>query len=100
MDTFEEWKMLSIFLKSKLFDKGMGAPDLWLSLNDRESEGTWKDFFTNRILQNYTPPWKPGEPNGQKRENCVLLEGEGTWVDITCNVGIGACIVSLSRTLT
>ena len=49
--TFEEWINLQAFLKKELFDKRL---QIWLSIEDRETEGTWKDFYTGEVLQNYS----------------------------------------------
>ena len=56
--TFEEWTKLQAFLKKNLFEQGINALQLWLPIEDRETEGVWKDFYTKEVVQNWTHPWK------------------------------------------
>ena len=69
--TFGEWTTLLNFLRKKIFDKGLKTPQIWLSLEDKEIEGEWKDFYDGRTLLNFTPPWIGSKPDGDRKENCV-----------------------------
>ncbi|XP_065658677.1 uncharacterized protein LOC136083199 [Hydra vulgaris] len=56
----------------------------WIGLNDIQEEGTfnWSDnttlLFVNWKLQSK-------EPNGGIKENCVLINSNGLWIDYSCN---------------
>ena len=42
----------------------------------------WKNSLTGEPL-NYTPPWIPNEPDGDRKENCAAMIDCG-WFDIPC----------------
>ena len=90
MTSLERWTKLQTYLKKNLFDKGLYTLEMWLPITDKEIEGVWKDFYTKEILQNYTHPWGPSEPNGGEDENCVALWNKQSWYDESCkseNIG-------------
>ena len=64
----------------------------WLSVDDRKTEGEWRDFYTERLMLNYTQPWIGSKPDGGQKENCAWLVGENSWADIGCNSHGVACM--------
>ena len=50
--SFQDWTKL----KMSLYDKGVNALRLWLPVDDRMAEGEWRDFYTDKLMENYTPP--------------------------------------------
>ncbi|XP_065680959.1 uncharacterized protein LOC100215622 isoform X1 [Hydra vulgaris] len=56
----------------------------WIGLNDIQVEGTfnWSDNTTSLFVN-----WKlkSKEPNGGIKENCVLIDSNGLWIDYSCN---------------
>ena len=58
---------------------------VWLSIDDTQKEGEWRDYYTQHIL-NYTLPWFKNEPNGTESENCALLASWASlrWSDFHC----------------
>ena len=96
--TFEEWTRLQTFLKKKLYDKGLSTMQMWLPITDRETEGVWKDFYTDQVVQNFTRPWIASKPDGGKAENCARLFNENNWGDRRCNYPNYACMCSHKST--
>ena len=92
--TFEEWTKLQTFLKKKLYDKGLNTLEIWLPIEDRETEDVWRDFYTNKVVQNYTHPWSTSKPNGGRAENCARLMNENDWADRRCDYPNFACMCS------
>ena len=89
--TFEEWTKLQTFLKKKLYDKGLNTLEIWLPIEDRETEDVWRDFYTGEVVQNYSHPWTL---NGGRAENCARLMSENVWNDRSCDYPDYACICS------
>ena len=52
-----DWLKLQESLKEDLYEKGLNTMDLWLPVSDRRREGEWRDFYTENVIQKYTPPW-------------------------------------------
>ena len=92
--TFEEWTKLQTFLKKELFDKSVNTLQIWLSIEDRDTEGTWKDFYTREVLQNYSHPWHGSKPDGGEAENCARLLNKNSWGDRRCDYPNFACMCS------
>ena len=93
--TLEEWSKLQAFLKKKIFEKGLNTLQIWLPIEDREIEGVWKDFYTEKeVEQNYTFPWLGSKPDGGKAENCARLYDENHWADRECGYPDFACMCS------
>ena len=86
--TFPDWMKL----KMRLFDKGVNTLRLWLPVDDRKTEGEWRDFHTGSVMQNYTPPWVGSRPDGGKRQNCAYLLNGDTWGDAQCDSPNFACM--------
>ncbi|XP_026527775.1 C-type lectin domain family 3 member A [Notechis scutatus] len=64
--------------------KGLpGVAEFWLGVTDMVNEGKFVDV--NGMVLNYFN-WDRSQPNGGKRENCVLFSqpGQGKWVDDVC----------------
>ena len=92
--TYEEWTKLQTFLKNELFDKGLNTLQIWLPVEDRETEDVWKDFYTNQVVQNFTLPWTGSKPDGGKTENCARLMNLENWNDRRCDYPGYACMCS------
>ena len=76
--TLEDWSTLQRSLKIQFYDKGLDTMELWLPIEDRETEGEWKDFYTGEVIQNFTHPWAGLGPDGGMRQNCAYLRsGQG-----------------------
>ncbi|XP_062997082.1 C-type lectin domain family 3 member A [Elgaria multicarinata webbii] len=60
-----------------------GVTDFWLGVTDMVNEGKFVDV--NGMVLNYFN-WDRSQPNGGKRENCVLFSqsAHGKWVDEVC----------------
>ena len=88
----QDWAALQNSLKRILYDKGLNTIELWLPIEDRKTEGEWKDFYTRQPIQNFTQPWAGSGPDGGLEQNCaVLLDGD-TWGDATCSSSHRACM--------
>nr|XP_055063219.1 C-type lectin domain family 4 member M-like [Misgurnus anguillicaudatus] len=61
-------------------NKNSGKDNLWIGLSDSDVEGRWK--WVDGSTQSYSF-WASGEPNGGRRENCVVSYSSG-WVDYSC----------------
>ena len=90
--TLEEWTKLQTFLKTNLYDKGLNTMEIWLPIEDRQTEDVWKDFYTGEVVQNYTHPWAGSKPNGGRSENCARLVNEKQWNDRECENPFYACM--------
>ena len=76
----QQWESLRILLRKKI-----PREFVWLSIDDTQKEGEWRDYYTQHIL-NFTLPWFKNEPNGAKSENCALLASWASlrWSDFHC----------------
>ena len=90
--TFEDWIKLQTFLKKMLYDKGLNTLEIWLPIEDRETEDVWRDFYTGDVVQNYSHPWIGSKPNGGRAENCARLMNENEWADRECENPKFACM--------
>ncbi|XP_073685359.1 uncharacterized protein [Garra rufa] len=54
---------------------------VWIGLTDSDVEGAWKWVDGTNMTSGF---WRPGEPNGQRRENCVV-SFLSLWYDYPCN---------------
>ena len=62
--------------------------DIWGSYSDEQTEGVWKDFYSNYSFTS-VEMFVKGEPNGGRNENCLLLWiYHNGWYEISCNDGI------------
>uniref|UniRef100_A0A671U411 C-type lectin domain-containing protein n=1 Tax=Sparus aurata TaxID=8175 RepID=A0A671U411_SPAAU len=66
--------------------------DIWIGLNDREKEGTWKWIDGTPLTVAY---WRTGEPNdggGWGEEDCVQIRSgvnaKESWNDVPCGVSL------------
>ena len=73
-----DWASLNRFLKKNLYDKGLNTLSLWLPVI-RNTSVDWKDFYTGRAIQNYTPPWGNFNGIGGNGENCAYLLRGNIW---------------------
>ena len=92
--TLEAWTKLQSFLKKKLFDRGLNTLDLWLPIEDRDTEDVWKDFYTGQVVQNFTQPWFGSKADGGRAENCARLLNGHYWADRDCDYPNYGCICS------
>uniref|UniRef100_A0A8C2HWI6 C-type lectin domain-containing protein n=1 Tax=Cyprinus carpio TaxID=7962 RepID=A0A8C2HWI6_CYPCA len=53
----------------------------WIGLTDSDVEGTWKWVDGSTLASGF---WWSGEPNGHRRENCVMSYAS-RWYDYPCN---------------
>ena len=62
------------------------ASAVWAGWTDEPSEGTFVDMndYNVTIQSVGVDLWRKSEPNGDLRENCVLLDGFD-FVDVNCN---------------
>ena len=70
------------FVKSMLD----GRYEYWIGLNDRDEEGNF--IWTDGSAVAFTD-WGPGEPNGQRMENCghyFTTRKAQKWNDVPCNL--------------
>ncbi|XP_073729807.1 uncharacterized protein [Misgurnus anguillicaudatus] len=64
------------FIKNNYANDG-----LWIGLTNTDWEGRWKWVDGSTLSYSF---WRSGEPNGGRRENCVLTYSSG-WADYPCN---------------
>ena len=79
-------------LKRSLSDKRVDTLRLWLPVDDRKTEGEWRDFYTGGVMKNYTPPWIGSGPDGGRRQNCAYLMNGDIWGDAACDSPNFACM--------
>ena len=83
--TFEKWENLKTILQRNLWGKGLSGNSFFLSLTDVNNEGNWTDYYTGQAMQ-HQGDFAPGEPNGEERQNCVILQANGIgWADYYCD---------------
>ena len=90
--TLQDWATLQQSLKMQFDNDILNTMELWLPVGDKKTEGEWRDFYTGRVLQNYTQPWAGAGPDGGMRQNCAYLLGGNTWGDINCDSPNQACM--------
>ncbi len=72
-----------IFLK-------LSDPHFWLAWTDEKEEGVFADAMTGKRLDQKSAlaKWAPGEPNGERVENCVeefdMFVDNWRWNDVSC----------------
>ena len=90
--TLKDWAKLQNSLKMDLYDKGLNTMMLWLPVHDRQTEGEWRDFYTDGAIENYTLPWVGSKPNGGTAQNCACLLNGERWGDYNCDNSHRACM--------
>ena len=90
--TFQDWDTLQRSLEVNLYDKGRNTLMLWLPVEDKKTEGEWRDFYTGSVLQNYTPPWVGSKLEGGDALNCAFLLDGNSWSYIECDFPTYACM--------
>lgn len=71
---------------------------IWSSFSDDQTEGMWKDFYSNCNFSS-SDIFANGQPNGGRTENCAVIwfgvQGLG---DVPCDNGIGdMCVCSYTQ---
>ena len=57
----------------------------WTGWWDQPKEGEMVSITSSEPLsQQSFAPWRFGEPNGERIENCVNMQRDGLWNDINC----------------
>ncbi|XP_065146738.1 uncharacterized protein [Paramisgurnus dabryanus] len=56
----------------------------WIGLSDIDQEGRWKWVDGSALISVISGFWAYREPNGYRRENCVLSYSSG-WYDFSCS---------------
>jgi hypothetical protein len=74
----------------------------WLAGTDADVEGTWRwvdapkgsggTFWSDGATTGFTN-WGAGEPNNSGDEDCLVLNGDGTWNDATCGNSAGGYLI-------
>ncbi|KAG9259768.1 natural killer cells antigen CD94-like [Astyanax mexicanus] len=64
----------------------LSSSPVWIGLSDGESEGVWKWVDRSNLITGF---WYAGEPNGNRKENCVIYgfvsDPVKNWADFSCN---------------
>ena len=91
----QDWATLQRSLKMNLYDKGLNTLHLWLPVNDRKTEGEWRDFYTGQQLENYNRTWV-----FDQQRHCAgvfLSKGSWKWGDAECLYKLSRSLVSVSK---
>ena len=83
VNSLQQWERLRSFAREKILS------GFWLPIHDEQNEGTWRDFYSQRVL-NFTLPWLENEPNGGTSQNCAFAVNS-VWRDMYCKEHI-ACV--------
>ena len=94
MTNARQWAKMKTFL-AKTFGTEQKAnfPPIWLPLVNKDSDGAWKDFYNQEIL-NFSLPWYDPTNKGS-RKNCLQLsfsKGVTEVSDLICGDLNRACI--------
>ena len=82
-----EWGTFQQFLITRLYDKVLDPPHVWLPITDIETEAVWRDFYNGQTLENYTSlPWLQSAPNGGRNQNCARIIGREYLGDDRCTI--------------
>ncbi len=65
------------------YNLGSGSTSFWIGLSDGMKEGRFEFALDRTVLDAASPLWAPGEPNGNRVENCVQLVN-GKLNDLNC----------------
>ena len=90
--SFQDWTLLQQYVRINLYDRKLDTLRLWLPVEDYQKEGQWRDFYTEKVIQNYTPPWVGSRPDGGEVQNCAYLRGSNVWGDFNCDHPNFACM--------
>ena len=68
---------------------------VWAGWDDVTKEGDWWNINTGDSMSNSLLLWSPGEPNGERLENCATLwVARGVWNDAPCDYPFyGSCFI-------
>ena len=73
----------------------------WTGWWDKSKEHEFVSIPSSELLsEHWMPaPWWPGQPNGERLENCVFLMENGKWKDWPCGFKLcAACQISTTLT--
>ena len=53
----------------------------WIGWSDDDQEGNWISAFNSSVSlgEEHFQSWRPGEPNGETKENCLALGANGKY---------------------
>ena len=57
---------------------------MWIGLSDMKSEGSWEGIDPQYPSTNYSN-WDRDEPDGERAENCAVMDLNGKWSDVPCS---------------
>jgi len=65
------------------------AQTFWLGMKDERIENYWYNPVAGTVINDSIIPWYDGQPNGKRKENCLVAtlsstEGPG-WHDVSCD---------------
>lgn len=69
---------------------------MWAGWDDITNEGVFADVNTGQSMSKSLLLWSPGEPNGERLENCATLwvQRNGQWNDAPCDYKyFGSCFI-------
>ena len=71
-----------------------GSGIVWLGISDEAQEGHW--VTPNNRPVSFTD-WATGQPQGDRRENCVMTLNSEKWHDGGCNTGSLSFICEIGK---
>ena len=97
--TLQQWTHVQKVLEGLFSYGGRKQLKIWLSLDDKDTEGKWMDYYTRETV-NFSLSWAPNEPNGGTNENCAALSLPSLdIIDFSCRKPYGiACMCERTTT--
>ena len=86
-----EWNAFKKLLERKSYRTNFYAMPFWAAIDDKETEGEWRDHYTHTAL-NHTKVWA-WEPDRGRDDNCAMWYSPGQGLnDVACDAGGYKCI--------